>query len=123
MALKKQKQLFTKAIVHIHASYNNAIITITDENGNVIAWSSSGRMKFKGTKKSTPFAVQQATTNALNLAKERGVKEIMIQVKGFGVAKEAALRVCLASGLNIPLPHRDVTGIAFNNLYKNQTKK
>src|SRR5574344_703340 len=109
---KKIKRTFTKGIAHIHATFNNTIITITDEAGNVIAWSSTGVLGYKGAKKSTPYAAQQAAEAAGKLAVEQGIKTVDVDVKGPGAGREGAIRALETSGLKItsivdstPIPH------------------
>ncbi len=109
---KKIKRSFSKAIAHIHASFNNTIVTITDEQGNVIAWSSTGVLGFKGAKKSTPFAAQSAAEAAGKSAFEQGIRTVDVDVKGPGAGRESAIRALTLSGLTItsisdstPIPH------------------
>jgi small subunit ribosomal protein S11 len=109
---KKIKRSFSKAVAHIHASFNNTIVTITDEQGNVIAWSSTGVLGFKGAKKSTPFAAQTAAEAAGKSAFEQGIRTVDVDVKGPGAGRESAIRALTLSGLTItsisdstPIPH------------------
>jgi small subunit ribosomal protein S11 len=111
---KKKKILkgITSGIAHIQASFNNTIITITDKSGNVVAWSTPGIVGYGGSKKSTPFAAQIAATDAARKAKEVGLKEVDVYVKGPGPGRESAIRALQAGGLNItiikdltPIPH------------------
>jgi len=111
MAKKKLKNV-VKGVVHILASFNNTIITITDLAGNAICWSSSGTAGFKGSKKSTPFAAQVASEQAAKKAIENGMKEVEVYVNGPGSGRESAIRAIQAAGLQIsmikdvtPLPH------------------
>lgn len=99
-------------IAHIKATFNNTIITITDLNGNVLVWSSAGVVGFKGTRKSTPFAAQQAAADAAKKAQSYGMKEIIVYVKGPGAGRETAIRTLQANGLQVkaikdvtPIPH------------------
>ncbi|HUT83668.1 MAG TPA: 30S ribosomal protein S11, partial [Thermodesulfobacteriota bacterium] len=101
------------AIAHIQSTFNNTIITITDTGGNTIAWSSAGTVGFKGARKSTPFAAQQAADNVAKKAMEHGVKSIEVYVKGPGAGREAALRSLQAAGFTIKII-RDVTPIPHN---------
>jgi small subunit ribosomal protein S11 len=101
-----------EAIAHIQATFNNTIVTFTDMQGNVIAWSSAGRVNFKGSRKGTPFAAQVAAEDASRRAAEHGVKRVHIWVKGPGGGRETAIRAIQASGLTVqsirdvtPLPH------------------
>ena len=111
MSKKKLKQI-AKGVVHILASFNNTIITITDTSGNAISWSSSGAAGFKGSKKSTPFAAQVASEQAAKKAIEHGMKEVEVFVIGPGSGRESAIRALQTVGLQIssikdvtPLPH------------------
>lgn len=109
---KKIKRSYTKGIAHIHSTFNNTIVTITDEAGNVIAWSSAGALGFKGAKKSTPFAAQMAAEACAKVALDQGVKTVDVNVKGPGPGRESAVRSLQATGLSIvmitdttPIPH------------------
>ena len=109
---KKIKRAYTQGVAHIHASFNNTIVTITDEQGNAIAWSSSGVLGFKGAKKSTPFAAQSAAEAAGKAAVEQGIKSVDVDVKGPGAGRESAIRALANAGLTItsiidttPIPH------------------
>ena len=100
-------------IAHIQATFNNTIITITDKKGNAISWASSGGVGFKGSKKSTPFAAQIAAGNVARKAKELGVRQVEVYVKGPGSGRESAIRAIGAAGLSISAI-RDVTPIPHN---------
>ena len=109
---KKSSRGITSGVAHIKASFNNTVITITDTQGNVIAWSTPGVVGFNGSKKSTPFAAQVAGTDAARKAKELGLKSVDVYVKGPGSGRESAIRALQASGLAVmsikdvtPLPH------------------
>lgn len=110
---KTVKKNIAKGIVYVAATFNNTVITITDEMGNVIAWSSAGSLGFKGSKKSTPYAAQQAVEDALTKAKEHGLKEVGIKVQGPGSGRETAVKsVGSFEGIKVvslkditPLPH------------------
>lgn len=109
---KRARKQILRGIVHIHSSFNNTIVTITDENGNVLAWSSAGALEFKGSKKSTPFAAQMASDAACKKAMEYGLKMVDVNVKGPGPGREAAVRAIETAGLQImsiidvtPIPH------------------
>ncbi|HIP29267.1 MAG TPA: 30S ribosomal protein S11 [Sulfurospirillum arcachonense] len=110
---KVAKKNIAKGIVYIAATFNNTVVTVTDEMGNVIAWSSSGSLGFKGSKKSTPYAAQQAVEDALAKAKEHGIKELGIKVQGPGSGRETAVKsVGATEGIKVtflkdisPLPH------------------
>lgn len=110
---KKETRVGENGIAHIQASFNNTIVTITDANGNVIAWSSSGRVGFKGSRKSTPFAASVASEAAAKEALSYGMKKVEVRVKGPGPAREAAIRSLQAAGLDITAI-RDVTPIPHN---------
>jgi len=110
---KKQKRQVTKGIVHIYTTFNNTIVNITDMQGNTIAWASGGTVGFKGTRKSTPYAAQLAAQKALKQAKEMGLQEVEIWVKGPGAGRESAVRAVFASGLKVTAI-RDVTPIPHN---------
>lgn len=111
----KQKKLFKgeKGIAHIHSTFNNTIVTITDLRGNVIAWANAGTIGFKGTRKGTPFAAQLVASSAAKKAIERGVKEISVQIKGPGAGRETAIRALQIAGLEI-ISIKDVTPIPHN---------
>ena len=110
---KVVKKNIAKGVVYISATFNNTVVTVTDEMGNVIAWSSAGSLGFKGSKKSTPYAAQQAVEDALTKAKEHGIKEVGIKVQGPGSGRETAVKSVGASeGIRVtflkditPLPH------------------
>ena len=111
-ASKKFKNV-TSGIAHIQASFNNTIVTITDRQGNTVAWSSTGVVGFSGSKKATPFAAQVAAENAARKAIEQGMKNIEVYVKGPGSGRESAIRALQAAGLTIHVI-RDVTPIPHN---------
>jgi small subunit ribosomal protein S11 len=99
-------------MVHILATFNNTIVTVSDEQGNAVCWASSGSSGFKGSRKSTPFAARLATEEALKQAIDMGVREVDVEVKGPGPGREAALRAILGTGVNVrsiadvtPIPH------------------
>ncbi len=109
---KKQKRVVTEGIAHIHASFNNTIITITDRQGNALCWATSGGSGFRGSRKSTPFAAQVASERASNTAIEYGMKNVDVYVKGPGPGRESAVRALNNAGLRInsisdatPIPH------------------
>jgi len=111
---KKVKKNIETGVVHIQATFNNTIVTITDEQGNTIAWSSAGvEGRFKGSRKSTPYAAQVASTDAAQKAMEHGLKSVSVLVKGPGPGREAALRSLQTTGLKITMI-RDVTPIPHN---------
>lgn len=110
---KVVRKNIVKGIIYISATFNNTVVTVTDEMGNVIAWSSAGSLGFKGSKKSTPYAAQQAVEDALNKAKEHGLKEVGIKVQGPGSGRETAVKSAGSTdGIKVsflkditPLPH------------------
>ena len=109
---KKVKKNVPEGIAHIHSTFNNTITTITDKDGNVISWASSGAIGFKGSKKSTPFAAGMAAEQAGRAAGEAGVKKVEVFVRGMGGGRENAIRSLQAAGLEItaindetPVPH------------------
>jgi small subunit ribosomal protein S11 len=109
---KKVKKNISEGIAHIHASFNNTIITITDRQGNALSWATSGGVGFKGSRKSTPFAAQVAAEQAGKIAQECGVKNLEVKVKGPGPGRDSAVRALNAAGFKItmlsdvtPVPH------------------
>jgi small subunit ribosomal protein S11 len=109
---KKVKRNFTRGVAHVHSTFNNTIVTITDPQGNVIAWSSAGALGYKGAKKSTPFAAQLAGEAAGRSAYDQGLRQIDVDVKGPGPGRESAVRALGSVGLQImsisdttPIPH------------------
>ncbi len=108
----REKKNVASGVAHIHASFNNTIVTITDPAGNVITWSSSGNQGFKGSRKSTPFASQLAGEAAAKKAMEHGMRQVEVYVKGPGAGRESAIRSLQSAGLEIsaikdvtPIPH------------------
>jgi small subunit ribosomal protein S11 len=110
---RRQRKNVEQGIAHIHSTFNNTIVTITDMSGNVICWASSGGQGFKGSRKSTPFAAQMAAEKAAKIATEHGMREIEVTVKGPGAGREAAIRSLQAAGLEVSLI-KDVTPIPHN---------
>jgi small subunit ribosomal protein S11 len=110
---KKEKKNIPNGIAHIQSTFNNTVITITDMVGNTIAWSSAGVMGFKGSRKNTPYAATQAAEDVAKKAREHGVKNLEVYIKGPGAGREAALRSLQAMGFSIKLI-RDVTPIPHN---------
>jgi small subunit ribosomal protein S11 len=110
---RKEKKNIASGVAHVNASFNNTMITITDAQGNTLAWSSAGTMGFKGSRKSTPFAAQVAAEDAGKKAQEHGVKVLEVEVCGPGSGRESALRALQAVGFQIT-SIRDVTPIPHN---------
>jgi small subunit ribosomal protein S11 len=110
---KKAKRVVPDGVVHIHSTFNNTIITISDSQGNVIAWSSAGAVGFKGSRKGTPFAAQVAAEAAARKAAELGMRQVQVMVKGPGAGRESALRSLQAAGFNVTII-KDVTPIPHN---------
>ena len=110
---KKDKNRLVSGVAHVNASFNNTIVTITDMNGNAVAWSSAGSLGFKGSRKSTPYAAQMAAEKAAAKAVEMGLKNIDVEVMGPGSGRESALRTFQALGLIVG-SIRDVTPIPHN---------
>ena len=109
---KKQTRNVDKGAVHIQASFNNTVVTFTDLAGNTISWSSAGSLGFKGARKSTPFAAQQAVEAAAKVAREQGLKSVEVYVKGPGNGRESAIRALATADINVtkisdvsPIPH------------------
>ena len=110
---KKVKKNVAEGIAHVHASFNNTIVTITDRQGNTLAWATSGSNGFKGSRKSTPFSAQVAADRAGRLAQESGVKNLEVLIKGPGPGRESAVRALNACGINIT-QNSDVTPVPHN---------
>ena len=110
---KKSRKVDANGVVHVKATFNNTIITLADTTGKTIAWGSAGRVGFKGSKKSTPFAAQQASTAAAREAMDMGLRRVEVWVKGPGSGREAAIRSLSAAGLDISII-KDVTPIPHN---------
>ncbi|HXU47294.1 MAG TPA: 30S ribosomal protein S11 [Thermoanaerobaculia bacterium] len=109
---KKERRIVPHGVVHIQATFNNTIVSITDPEGKVLSWSSAGRIGFKGSRKGTPFAAQVAAQSAGNGAKDSGVRTVDVMVKGPGAGRESAVRALQASGIEVksikdvtPIPH------------------
>ena len=110
---KREAKHVSQGVAHIHSSFNNTIVSITDTSGGAISWASAGGMGFKGSKKSTPFAAQMAAEAAARKSMEHGMKQVEVYVKGPGAGREAAIRALQAAGLEIVLI-KDVTPIPHN---------
>src|SRR5437868_9893214 len=109
---KKERKHVSFGVVHIQASFNNTIVTISDQAGNVLSWKSSGSLGFRGSRKGTPFAAQQAAMNAANMARDHGVRSVEVRVSGPGSGRESAIRALSAAGIEVrtirdatPIPH------------------
>lgn len=109
---RRVRKNIAKGVAHIHSTFNNTIVTISDEHGNVISWSSAGALGYKGSRKSTPYAAQQASEAAAKAAVDHGMKSVEVSVKGPGPGREAAVRSLQVAGLeitaindNTPIPH------------------
>jgi small subunit ribosomal protein S11 len=109
---KKEKKVVPVGVVHIQATFNNTIVTITDPAGNVVAWSSAGSLGFRGSRKGTPFAAQQASLTAAGKAREAGMRTVEVRVSGPGAGRESAIRALATAGLEVkaikdvtPIPH------------------
>lgn len=112
---KKSKVKVTKGKIFVNSTYNNTIVSVTDLTGNVLLWSSAGKIGFKGSKKSTPYAGQRTMEDVLARLKERGLNEVDVLIKGIGSGRESAVRALQGSGLNVisikdqtPIPHGGV---------------
>ena len=110
---KREKKNIPVGTVHVQATFNNTIVTFTDTIGNVIAWSSSGSLGFRGSRKGTPFAAQQASLTAANKAKESGLRTVEVRVSGPGAGRESAVRALSTAGIEVR-SIRDVTPIPHN---------
>lgn len=109
---KKEKKNIPVGLVHVQASFNNTIVTISDPSGNTISWSSAGSLGFRGSRKGTPYAAQQASMTAAQKAKESGLRTVQVNVSGPGAGRESAVRALAAAGLEVrlirdrtPIPH------------------
>ncbi|MCL4784201.1 MAG: 30S ribosomal protein S11 [Bryobacterales bacterium] len=109
---KREKKHIPEGVVHIQATFNNTIVTITDQVGNALSWSSAGSLGFRGSRKGTPFAAQQAAITAANKAKESGLRTVTVEVAGPGSGRESAIRSLATAGLDVrsikdttPVPH------------------
>jgi len=109
---KREKKIVQSGVAHIQASFNNTIVTISDMSGNVLAWKSSGSLGFRGSRKGTPFAAQQAASNAASMARDHGVRTVDVRVSGPGSGRESAVRALASAGIEVrsikdttPIPH------------------
>ncbi len=120
--VKKKKRVEPNGVVHIKSTFNNTIVTITDEKGNTISWASAGRLGFKGSKKSTPYAAQMAASTAARTAMDMGLRRVEVWVKGPGAGREAAIRALQGVGLTVSAI-RDVTPIPHNGCRPPKTRR
>lgn len=109
---KKEKRIVPTGIVHIQATFNNTLVSVTDVDGKLVCWSSAGALGFKGSRKGTPFAAQQAAHRAASLARDHGMRSVEVRVKGPGAGRESAIRALATAGLEVrtikdatPMPH------------------
>jgi small subunit ribosomal protein S11 len=109
---KKEKRVVPAGVVHIQASFNNTLVSITDGDGKLVCWSSAGSLGFKGSRKGTPFAAQQAALRVANAARDHGMRSVEVRVKGPGAGRESAIRALATAGLEVrnikdvtPIPH------------------
>jgi small subunit ribosomal protein S11 len=109
---KRDKRVVPHGVVHIRATFNNTMVCITDPDGKTICWSSAGALGFRGSRKGTPFAAQQAASRAASAARDHGMRSVQVRVKGPGAGRESAIRALAASGLEVrelkdvtPIPH------------------
>ena len=109
---KREKRVVQTGVVHIQATFNNTHVTVTDQQGNVVSWSSAGSLGFRGSRKGTPFAAQQAALSAANAAKDHGLRTVEVRVRGPGSGRESAIRALATAGLEVrnikdvtPIPH------------------
>ncbi|AGN24377.1 30S ribosomal protein S11 [Erysipelothrix rhusiopathiae] len=110
---RRVRKNIARGVAHIHSTFNNTIVTISDEQGNVIAWSSAGALGFKGSRKSTPYAAQMASEAAAKAAVDHGMKTVEVSVKGPGPGRESAVRALQVAGLEISVIN-DVTPVPHN---------
>jgi small subunit ribosomal protein S11 len=110
---KKERRVVPHGVVHVQASFNNTLVAITDPDGRMVCWSSAGSLGFKGSRKGTPFAAQQAAARAASGARDHGMRTVEVRVKGPGAGRESAVRALATAGLDVRLI-RDVTPIPHN---------
>jgi len=110
---RKERKNVPYGVVHVQASFNNTLVTVTDQQGNVVAWKSAGALGFRGSRKGTPFAAQQAAMNAANQARDHGMRTVEVRVAGPGSGRESAIRALAAAGLEVR-SIRDVTPVPHN---------
>ena len=119
---KRERKNITSGVAHVSATFNNTHVTITDAQGNTIAWSSAGNQGFKGSRKSTPYAAQMAAEDAGKKAQEHGMKTLSVQVRGPGSGRETAIRALQVAGLEITLI-RDVTPLPHNGCRRSKRRR
>lgn len=119
---RAKKRSVPEGVAHIQASYNNTIVTLTEPNGNVIAWSSAGSSGFKGARKATPYAAQVSAENAAEKASAYGLERVHVYVKGVGTGREQAIRGLVSSGINI-ISINDITPIPHNGCRKKKQRR
>jgi len=119
---KKAKKVDALGVAHIKSTFNNTIITITDQNGNVVSWASPGSMGFKGSRKSTPFAAQQAADRCAREAMDMGMKKVEAWIKGPGAGREAAIRSLKSAGLEV-VGVKDVTPVPHNGCRQKKRRR
>lgn len=119
---KKEKKVVFEGNVYIQATFNNTIVTVTDQRGNAVSWASAGGLGFRGAKKSTPFAAQSTAETAANKARDFGLREVHVFVKGPGVGRESAIRSLGALGLRVKSIH-DVTPIPHNGCRPRKSRR
>jgi small subunit ribosomal protein S11 len=110
---KRERKNVPYGVAHIQATFNNTIVTITDQMGNTLSWKSSGSLGFRGSRKGTPFAAQQAASNAAGMARDHGVRTVDVRVAGPGSGRESAIRALAAAGIDVKTI-RDVTPVPHN---------
>lgn len=119
---KRVKRNLPKGVVHIQATFNNTMISVTDDAGNVVAWASSGSAGFKGSRKSTPYAAQVATEKALEKAKDFGLARVDVVVQGIGSGRESAIRALQSTGVSVT-GIKDITGVPHNGCRPRKAKR
>ena len=119
---KKEKKLIPVGVVHIQATFNNTIVSVSDPSGNVVGWSSAGSLGFRGSRKGTPFAAQQASLTAANKARDVGMRTVEVRVSGPGAGRESAIRALATAGIEVRAI-KDVTPIPHNGCRPPKTRR
>ena len=119
---KKSSKFIKKGVIHVNATYNNTIISITDTNGNVVLWASAGKAGFKGPKKATPFAATTMVEELCAKAKSFGLEEAAVEVKGVGLGRDAAVRAFNTNGINV-ISIKDITPVPHNGCRKKKPRR